>query len=368
MTPLPHVALARRRRAARPPRARRWRRRSAPPRAPARRSRATTSASTVGLPRLSRISRAWTSMMVLMIARMEGTGRNLAAPQVNGRGASARNDRSPRVRRRCRRARRVRRPLPRRTAPTRVSARPASRSEGQGVVCGRRLREARPAARSPRRPPPRTARAGHPEAGAPPPRQAAGDRHRLELERRSRTSDAAARCPRVARRVHRSGRSSPARRAARASGPHRCAGTGWANAGRASASGASPRRQASSAARAPPSAPVTQSAVAGARAGASDRRLRPAQHRDRRDSRPARATDRRPRPARRRPTRRRPDAASSARRASSSLAAAGTVSATRTPAGSAPSAARSDSAAAAARQPTSSSAEPVASGNARPRR
>ena len=60
------------RRAARPPRARRWRRRWAPPRALGRHSTASTSVSTVGLPRLSRISRAWTSMMVDIFIRARG--------------------------------------------------------------------------------------------------------------------------------------------------------------------------------------------------------------------------------------------------------------------------------------------------------
>ena len=64
-TPLP-PKRAYRRRAVRPPRARRWRRRRARRRGRWRRLPAVTSTSTVGLPRLSRISRAMISAMALI--------------------------------------------------------------------------------------------------------------------------------------------------------------------------------------------------------------------------------------------------------------------------------------------------------------
>ena len=83
------VALRRRRRAAPPPRARRWTRRSARRRGRCAPLDRTTSASTVGLPRLSRISRACTSMMVDMNGSYPASGRPVNAR----RGAPSRHAR-----------------------------------------------------------------------------------------------------------------------------------------------------------------------------------------------------------------------------------------------------------------------------------
>ena len=74
----------RRRRAARPPRTRRWRRRWAPPRGRTSRRRGATSTSTVGLPRESRISRAPTASMdatVLLLVRGRAGQPSRAQPR-----------------------------------------------------------------------------------------------------------------------------------------------------------------------------------------------------------------------------------------------------------------------------------------------
>ena len=95
----------RRRRAARRPRTRRWTRRRARRRGRRRPDSSSTSTSTVGLPRESRICRAVTSMMVViarvLLRRLPGSGPGLGVAPPAGPGRAGRYHRLSRLARRA---------------------------------------------------------------------------------------------------------------------------------------------------------------------------------------------------------------------------------------------------------------------------